>query len=180
MDEYNMSLMFFNTLSSSPQAFSNMLSPAINRTYGVEKSVLTKMQDIASKIEVNSKTQQLLKILKRVFNHLKTCKVNKKAIVFVDKNITLDVLYKIFTREGYNTLKYKNNDTLEKFRYDSEIQILVTTDSAAKGLDIEYCPVVVNYDLLYNSVEMEQRICRCHRQGQKSDVLVINLSLIHI
>ena len=175
MDEYNMSLMFFNTLSSSPQAFSNMLSPAINRTYGVEKSVLTKMQDIASKIEVNSKTQQLLKILKRVFNHLKTCKVNKKAIVFVDKNITLDVLYKIFTREGYNTLKYKNNDTLEKFRYDSEIQILVTTDSAAKGLDIEYCPVVVNYDLLYNSVEMEQRICRCHRQGQKSDVLVINM-----
>ena len=175
MDEYNMSLMFFNTLSSSPQAFSNMLSSAINRTYGVEKSVLTKMQDIASKIEINSKTQQLLKILKRVFNHLKTCKVNEKAIVFVDKNITLDVLYKIFTKEGYNTLKYKNNDTLEKFRYDSEIQILVTTDSAAKGLDIEYCPVVVNYDLLYNSVEMEQRICRCHRQGQKSDVLVINM-----
>ena len=175
MDEYNMSLMFFNTLSSSPQAFSNMLNPAIQRTYGVEKSVLTKMQDIASKIEINSKTQQLLKILKRVFNHLKTCKVNEKAIVFVDKNITLDVLYKIFTKEGYNTLKYKNNDTLEKFRYDSEIQILVTTDSAAKGLDIEYCPVVVNYDLLYNSVEMEQRICRCHRQGQKSDVLVINM-----
>ena len=175
MDEYNMSLMFFNTLSSSPQAFSNMLNPAIQRTYGVEKSVLTKMQDIASKIETNSKTQQLLKILKRVFNHLKTCKVNEKAIVFVDKNITLDVLYKIFTKEGYNTLKYKNNDTLEKFRYDSEIQILVTTDSAAKGLDIEYCPVVVNYDLLYNSVEMEQRICRCHRQGQKSDVLVINM-----
>ncbi len=175
MDEYNMSLMFFNTLSSSPQAFSNMLSSAINRTYGVEKSVLTKMQDIASKIEINSKTQQLLKILKRVFNHLKTCKVNEKAIVFVDKNITLDVLYKIFTKEGYNTLKYKNTDILEKFRHDSEIQILVTTDSAAKGLDIEYCPVVVNYDLLYNSVEMEQRICRCHRQGQKSDVLVINM-----
>lgn len=44
-----------------------------------------------------------------------------------------------------------------------------------KIANIEYCPVVVNYDLLYNAMEMEQRICRCHRQGQQSDVLVINL-----
>ena len=61
------------------------------------------------------------------------------------------------------------------FREDKNIQILITNDATAKGLDIEYCPVVVNYDLLYNAVEMEQRICRCHRQGQQSDVLVINL-----
>lgn len=78
-------------------------------------------------------------------------------------------------KEGINTLKYKDNNSLEQFRNDDEIQILVTTDTSAKGLDIEYCPVVVNYDLLYNSIEMEQRICRCHRQGQKSDVLVINM-----
>ena len=102
-------------------------------------------------------------------------KVNQKAIVFVDNNTTLDNLYMIFRQNGYNTLKYKDNDTLEKFRNEEDVQILVTTDTAAKGLDIEYCPVVVNYDMIYNSIQMEQRICRCHRQGQKSDVLVINL-----
>lgn len=101
--------------------------------------------------------------------------VNQKAIVFVDNNTTLDNLYMIFRQNGYNTLKYKDNDTLEKFRNEEDVQILVTTDTAAKGLDIEYCPVVVNYDMIYNSIQMEQRICRCHRQGQKSDVLVINL-----
>ncbi len=175
IDEYNLNLLFFKTLSSSPQAFVNMLTPAIQRTYGLEKAALLHIQKLASEIKINSKTTQLLKILKTVFNHLKATKVNQKAIVFVDNNTTLDNLYMIFRQSGYNTLKYKDNDTLEQFRNDEDIQILVTTDTAAKGLDIEYCPVVVNYDMIYNSIQMEQRICRCHRQGQNSDVLVINL-----
>lgn len=175
MDNYNLNLLFFKTLSSSPQAFVNMLTPAIQRTYGLEKATLLQIQELAAKIQVNSKMTQLLKILKTVFNHLKSMKVNQKAIIFVNNSTTLDVLYKIFLQEGYNTLKYKDNDSLEKFRADEDIQILIATDEAAKGLDIEYCPVVVNYDMIYNSIQMEQRICRCHRQGQNSDVLVINL-----
>lgn len=175
MDEYNLNLLFFKTLSSSPQAFENMISPAIQRTYGLEKAALLHIQKLASEIKINSKTTQLLKILKTVFNHLKAMKVNEKAIVFVDNNTTLDNLYMIFRQNGYSTLKYKDNDTLEQFRNNEDVQILVTTDTAAKGLDIEYCPVVVNYDMIYNSIQMEQRICRCHRQGQNSDVLVINL-----
>lgn len=175
IDEYNLNLLFFKTLSSSPQAFVNMISPAIQRTYGLEKAALIHIQTLASEIKINSKTTQLLKIIKIVFNHLKAMNVNQKAIVFVDNNTTLDNLYMIFRQNGYNTLKYKDSDTLEKFRNEEDVQILVTTDTSAKGLDIEYCPVVVNYDMIYNSIQMEQRICRCHRQGQKSDVLVINL-----
>lgn len=175
MDEYNLNLLFFKTLSSSTQAFSNMLDNPITRAYGMEKVVLQQMKDLADNIKTNSKTLRLLKILRTVFNHLKSMKVNQKAIVFVDNSTTLDNLYMIFRQNGYNTLKYKDNDSLEQFRNDDDIQILVTTDSAAKGLDIEYCPIVVNYDMIYNSIQMEQRICRCHRQGQKSDVLVINL-----
>lgn len=66
----------------------------------------------------------------------------------------------------YNVVKYTDDDALKQFRNDKSLQILIANDAIAKGLDIEYCPVVVNYDLLYNAVEMEQRICRCHRQGQ--------------
>lgn len=175
MDEYNLALMLFNKLSSSPQAFTKMLQPAIQRTYGIEKAYLQKIYDLASSIQINSKTLSLVKIMKQVFKHLKQCKVNEKTIVFVTSNTTLEVLNNVLKKEDFNTLKYKDNNSLEQFRNDDEIQILVTTDASAKGLDIEYCPVVVNYDLLYNSIEMEQRICRCHRQGQKSDVLVINM-----
>lgn len=175
MDGYNLNLLFFKTLSSSTQALSKMLNAPIQRSYGIEKAVLLEMQKLADSIKINSKTTRLLKILKTVFNHLKSMKVNQKAIIFVENSTTLDVLYQIFRQNDFETIKYKDNQSLELFRNEKDIQILITTDIAAKGLDIEYCPVVVNYDLLYNAIEMEQRICRCHRQGQRSDVLVINM-----
>lgn len=175
MDSYNLNLLFWNTLSSSPTAFAEMLNAPISRTYGMEKIVLQKIQQLAQAIEINSKTHHLLKILKTTFKHLKDMKVNQKAIIFVEKSATIDYLYRIFLKNNYNVIKYKDNNSLDKFRNEEDIQILITNDKAAKGLDIEYCPVVVNYDLIYNTIEMEQRICRCHRQGQSSDVLVINM-----
>ena len=63
IDEYNLNLLFFKTLSSSPRAFVNMLTPAIQRTYGLEKAALLHIQTLASEIKINSKTTQLLKIL---------------------------------------------------------------------------------------------------------------------
>lgn len=175
MDKYDLTLMFYHTLSSSTQAFSNMLNAPIERADSGEKDLLIEIQNLAKSIEISSKTNKLLEVLKPVFACLKKQKLNQKAVIFVDNLTTLDVLYEIFVQNGYNTLKYKNNNSLEKFRNDKNVQALITTDTAAKGLDMEYCPVVVNYDLLYNAIEMEQRICRCHRQGQKSDVLVINM-----
>ena len=93
----------------------------------------------------------------------------------MDNLATVPVLADLLTTAGYNVIKHTEKDALPRFRAEKDLQILICNDAMAKGLDIEYCPVVVNYDLLYNAVEMEQRICRCHRQGQQSDVLVINL-----
>lgn len=175
MDCYNLNLLFFKSLSSSPRAFSNLLDGAIKRTYGQEKSVLEEIQKLTDSIHINSKTAELLKLLKITFNHLKIQKAKQKAIIFVEHSLSFDYLYKIFLSQGYNVLKYIDNDTIEQFRFDENIQILIANDEAAKGIDLEFCPVVVNYDLPYDSVKIEQRICRCHRQGQDSDVLVINM-----
>ncbi|MBR6302099.1 DEAD/DEAH box helicase, partial [bacterium] len=175
MDSYNLNLLFFKSLSSSPRAFSNILDGAIKRTYGHEKAILEEIQKLTDDIHINSKTAELLKILKTTFNHLKSMKVKQKAIIYVEHSLTFDYLYKIFLGQGYNTIKYKDNDSIEQFRFDDEIQILIANDEASKGIDLEFCPVVVNYDLPYDSVKIEQRICRCHRQGQNSDVLVINM-----
>ena len=175
MDNYQLTLQFYHTLSSSPQALAAMLAAPIERTQGDERTVLTAMRDLAGEIPVNSKMEVLLKALNKTFTHLKSRKEAQKAIVFVDNSVTVKVLADFLTAEKYKVIKYTDNDALKQFRHDKSVQILIANDAIAKGLDIEYCPVVVNYDLLYNAVEMEQRICRCHRQGQKSDVLVINL-----
>ena len=52
--------------------------------------------------------------------------------------------------------------------------ILITTEAGAEGLNLQFANIVINYDLPWNPQRIEQRIGRCHRYGQKLDVLVVN------
>jgi len=52
--------------------------------------------------------------------------------------------------------------------------ILIATEAAAEGINLQFCNLVVNYDLPWNPQRIEQRIGRCHRYGQKFDVVVVN------
>lgn len=52
--------------------------------------------------------------------------------------------------------------------------ILIATEAAAEGVNLQFCSLVVNYDLPWNPQRIEQRIGRCHRYGQKHDVVVVN------
>lgn len=52
--------------------------------------------------------------------------------------------------------------------------ILLATEAAAEGVNLQFCSLVINYDLPWNPQRIEQRIGRCHRYGQKHDVVVIN------
>jgi len=61
---------------------------------------------------------------------------------------------------------------IEKFKNDS--RILIATEAAAEGVNLQFCSLVVNYDLPWNPQRVEQRIGRCHRYGQKHDVVVVN------
>jgi SNF2 family DNA or RNA helicase len=52
--------------------------------------------------------------------------------------------------------------------------ILIATESGAEGINLQFCSMIVNFDLPWNPQRVEQRIGRCHRYGQKIDVLVVN------
>lgn len=52
--------------------------------------------------------------------------------------------------------------------------IMIATEAAAEGINLQFCSLVVNYDLPWNPQRIEQRIGRCHRYGQRHDVVVIN------
>lgn len=61
---------------------------------------------------------------------------------------------------------------VEEFR--DRASIMVATESGAEGVNLQFCSLVVNYDLPWNPQRIEQRIGRCHRYGQQYDVVVIN------
>ncbi len=52
--------------------------------------------------------------------------------------------------------------------------IMIATEAAAEGINLQFCSMVVNYDLPWNPQRIEQRIGRCHRYGQRHDVVVVN------
>lgn len=61
---------------------------------------------------------------------------------------------------------------VEEFR--DRASILIGTEAAAEGINLQFCSLIVNYDLPWNPQRIEQRIGRCHRYGQKNDVVVVN------
>jgi superfamily II DNA or RNA helicase len=58
--------------------------------------------------------------------------------------------------------------------FKTRSQIFISTEAGAKGLNLQFCDTIVNYDLPWNPQRIEQRIGRCHRYGQQHDVTVIN------
>jgi ERCC4-related helicase len=58
--------------------------------------------------------------------------------------------------------------------FRDEAIIMIATEAAAEGINLQFCSLVVNYDLPWNPQRIEQRIGRCHRYGQKYDVVVVN------
>lgn len=61
---------------------------------------------------------------------------------------------------------------IDYFRDDAEI--MIATEAASEGVNLQFCSLLINYDLPWNPQRVEQRIGRCHRYGQKFDVVVIN------
>jgi ERCC4-related helicase len=63
---------------------------------------------------------------------------------------------------------------VEAFK-SQEKNILIATESGAEGINLQFCSLVINFDLPWNPQRIEQRIGRCHRYGQKIDVVVVNM-----
>lgn len=58
--------------------------------------------------------------------------------------------------------------------FRDEGRIMIATEAGAEGINLQFCSLVINYDLPWNPQRIEQRIGRCHRYGQKHDVVVVN------
>ncbi|MGM9779820.1 MAG: SNF2-related protein [Prevotella sp.] len=58
--------------------------------------------------------------------------------------------------------------------FRNEAEMMIATEAAAEGLNLQFCSLIINFDLSWNPQRIEQRIGRCHRYGQKFDVVVVN------
>jgi len=190
MELYDLTLMLYRLLSSSTFALAKTLQGVEKRLAGMvegsddkklidEHSHIKAMLALANNITENAKGAELLTALKKGFAELKRLGANKKALIFTENLETQKYLYDLLNKGEYagKVLTFNGDysrDYTVMERFEKEATILITTDIAAEGFNLEFCAFVVNYDLPYNTLKIEQRINRCHRQGQQTDVLVVN------
>ena len=115
------------------------------------------------------KFEALLTILKKVFENGKN-----KIIVFAVFKKTLWYLNYRLKKAGYNCIVIHGGSNIDKqeaihrFQFDDSIQVLLSSEVGSEGLDMQFCNSLVNYDLPWNPMVVEQRIGRIDRFGQES------------
>lgn len=88
-------------------------------------------------------------------------------------------IYKDWLKKYKGSSKITGSATADKRAalvdyFRDQATIMIATEAAAEGINLQFCSLVVNYDMPWNPQRIEQRIGRCHRYGQKHDVVVIN------
>lgn len=121
----------------------------------------------------DAKFDDLIKIIEEVFKH-----GTKKIVIFALFRKTLKYLQIRFKKHGYGTLMIhgmveNRTEILDEFKNNPDAHILLSSEVGSEGLDMQFCNSMVNYDLPWNPMVVEQRIGRIDRFGQKSPTVNI-------
>ena len=128
--------------------------------------------------EVDTKYHLLLRELRRLWE----TETDAKIIVFSSFIPTLHYLQDRLRKQGieaellHGRVSKPRGQILARFRTSSSIRVLLSSEIGSEGVDLQFCAIVVNYDLPWNPMRLEQRIGRVDRLGQKKDkVTILNL-----
>ncbi len=157
-----------------------MLLTALQRGFEAARAVQANnsagaLQQKAIIFTESRRTQEYL------FNLLQKTDFAGKVVLFNGTNTDLQSqsIYRAWMKQHAGTDRITGSPTADKraalveyFRDDASI--MIATEAAAEGINLQFCNLVVNYDMPWNPQRIEQRIGRCHRYGQKYDVVVVN------
>ena len=138
-----------------------------------ELEILIAQAEEVRELNIESKLEGLRKsVLKNLGD--------KKLLIFTEFKDTLDYLTRRLQDEGYSVINIHgtmNMDARIKAEHDfrDNTQIMVATEAAGEGINLQFCSWMVNYDIPWNPNRLEQRMGRIHRYGQDYEVFIYNL-----
>ncbi|KAA8754651.1 MULTISPECIES: DEAD/DEAH box helicase [Paenibacillus] len=123
-------------------------------------------------IKENTKAEKTMELIRNM---------NEKVIIFTEYRATQEYLLNYFRNNGLTAVPYrggmnrgKKDWMMDLFR--GRVQAMIATEAGGEGINLQFCHHMINFDLPWNPMRVEQRIGRVHRLGQQNDVNIFNLS----
>lgn len=146
---------------------------------------ITSLVDQARELEKREVESKLLKLKEALTQHGIFSDPKMKLLVFTEHKDTLDYLVAKLREWGLSVtqihggMKIGDRDTpgsriCAEREFKEECQVLVATEAAGEGINLQFCWFMINYDIPWNPVRLEQRMGRIHRYGQEKDCLIFN------
>ena len=164
---------------SSPAALEGTIQKRLDdQSELTHEDELETILDLIDETETVTKQERLLDIVEEARDNVEKGRV----IVFTQFRATQRQVLERLASEGYTVHSFHGgHSSSEKEQivenFEEEGGVLVSTDAMSEGRNLQFCNIMVNYDLPWNPMRVEQRIGRIHRIGQKRRVYIFNMAL---
>ena len=134
----------------------------------------------ATRNVIDRESEVKLQKLKETMKELDNKHINEKILIFTESRDTLEYLEKRIRSWRYEVstihggMKLAERIGAEKI-FKTKTQVMIATEAAGEGINLQFCHLMINYDIPWNPNRLEQRMGRIHRYGQKYEVFVYNL-----
>ncbi|MFA4016377.1 MAG: hypothetical protein RUDDFDWM_001480 [Candidatus Fervidibacterota bacterium] len=160
-------------LCSTPRAVAKTLLKLSRDVYPDEtRQRMKEFYELANSIPVSAKVEETARIVSAY---------DEKVLIFTDYIASMELLKETLESNGQEVVVYhgrmddRSKDIAIK-RFREEAKVMISTESGAEGRNLQFCRMVINFDLPWNPMRLEQRIGRVHRLGQDKPVFIVNLA----
>ncbi len=151
----------------------------LKREIATLEELISKAKEILAE-EQEVKLIELKKALEEGFKKIREIQGKEKILIFTESKDTMEYLVERINSWGYSVnfihggMRLEERVNAEKI-FQHKTQIMVATEAAGEGINLQFCHLMINYDIPWNPNRLEQRMGRIHRYGQQKDVYIFNL-----
>lgn len=160
-------------ICSSPYAAMVTMDRMMKRAQSETMKVhIAHLMELAQQITTYTKVEKVLEMLDDM---------DDKCIVFTEYRATQDFLLYMLRKRGISAVPFRGGfkrgkKDWMKDLFAQKMKVLVATESGGEGINLQFCHQMINFDLPWNPMRLEQRIGRIHRLGQEKEVYIHNLA----
>ena len=149
----------------------NMLQRQENPSVGFQNTIAQLIKRVEA-VTKNSKAEKALELIKQI---------DDKVIIFTEYRATQLYLQWFLKQHGITSVPFRGGfkrgkkDWMREL-FQKNVQVLIATEAGGEGINLQFCSHIINFDLPWNPMRLEQRIGRIHRLGQEKDVKIYNFA----